>query len=86
MTKDFSILEQTIFLTFPFDVSKLNRLNLVFRLFVGLCVMIVTALAATAATTAIAAAAALVLFLAHNGANHNANYDSDACYNQQNLK
>ena len=83
MTKDFSILEQTIFLTFPFDVSKLNRLNLVFRLFVGLCVMIVTALAAT---TAIAAAAALVLFLAHNGANHNANYDSDACYNQQNLK
>lgn len=83
MTKDFSILEQTIFLTFPFDVSKLNRLNLVFRLFVGLCVMIVTALAAT---TAIAAAAALVLFLAHNGANHNANYDSDACYNQQNLR
>ena len=83
MTKDFSILEQTIFLTFPFDVSKLNRLYLVFRLFVGLCVMIVTALAAT---TAIAAAAALVLFLAHNGANHNANYDSDACYNQQNLK
>lgn len=83
MTKDFSILEQTIFLTFTFDVSKLNRLNLVFRLFVGLCVMIVTALAAT---TAIAAAAALVLFLAHNGANHNANYDSDACYNQQNLR
>lgn len=83
MTKDFSILEQTIFLTFPFDVSKLNRLNLFFRLFVGLCVMIVTALAAT---TAIAAAAALVLFLAHNGANHNANYDSDACYNQQNLR
>ena len=83
MTKDFSILEQTIFLTFPFDVSKLNRLNLVFRLFVGLCVMVVTALAAT---TAIAAAAALVLFLAHNGANHNANYDSDACYNQQNLR
>ena len=70
-------------MTFPFDVSKLNRLNLVFRLFVGLCVMIVTALAAT---TAIAAAAALVLFLAHNGANHNANYDSDACYNQQNLR
>lgn len=83
MTKDFSILEKTIFLTFTFDVSKLNRLNLVFRLFVGLCVMIVTALAAT---TAIAAAAALVLFLAHNGANHNANYDSDACYNQQNLR
>lgn len=83
MTKDFSILEQTFFLTFPFDVSKLNRLNLVFRLFVGFCVMIVTALAAT---TAIAAAAALVLFLAHNGANHNANYDSDACYNQQNLR
>ena len=83
MTKDFSILEQTIFLTFPFDVSKLNLLNLVFRLFVGLCVMVVTALAAT---TAIAAAVALVLFLAHNGANHNANYDSDACYNQQNLR
>ena len=83
MTKDFSILEQTIFLTFPFDVSKLNRLNLVFRLVFRLSVLVVTALAAT---TAIAAAAALVLFLAHNGANHNANYDSDACYNQQNLK
>lgn len=83
MTKDFSILEQTIFLTFPFDVSKLNRLNLVFRLVFRLSVLVVTALTAT---TAIAAAAALVLFLAHNGANHNANYDSDACYNQQNLK
>ena len=44
--------------------------------------MIVTALTAT---TAITATAALVLFLAHNGANHNANYDSDACYNQQNF-
>ena len=83
MTKDFSILEQTIFLTFTFDVSKLNRLNLVFRLVFRLSVFVVTALAAT---TAIAAAAALVLFLAHNGANHNANYDSDACYNQQNLR
>ena len=83
MTKDFSILEQTIFFTFPFDVSKLNRLNLVFRLVFRLSVFVVTALAAT---TTIAAAAALVLFLAHNGANHNANYDSDACYNQQNLR
>ena len=78
MTKDFSILSK-LFWTLPFVVSKLSRLNFVFRL----SVLTVTALAAT---TAIAAAAALVLFLAHNGANHNANYDSDACYNQQNLR